>query len=36
MTFFLGFITGAAAMALALGLYDVLTRDQIEEVDDEQ
>ena len=31
MTFFLGFITGAAAMALVLGLYDVLTRDQIEE-----
>ena len=34
MTFFLGFITGAAAMALALGLYDVLTRDQIEEKED--
>ena len=31
MIFFLGFITGAAAMALVLGLYDVLTRDQIEE-----
>lgn len=35
MIFFLGFITGAAAMALVLGLYDVLTRDQIEEVDEE-
>lgn len=33
MIFFLGFITGAAAMALVLGLYDVLTRDQIEEDD---
>lgn len=35
MTFFLGFITGAAAMALTLGLYDVLTRDQIEDCDDD-
>ena len=36
MTFFIGFITGAAAMALVLGLYDVLTRDQIEEVYDDE